>query len=353
MKKNHFLVVGAGVSGICIALHLIERGQRVTMIDNNKNVCSTIAAGIVNPIVFRRMTKSWRVDELLPYCRSFYHFMEQKTGENLIEQITIRRMFSSEQERNYWLVKQKEEDFKLYLEPINEADDRFEGAINLFGSGRLKEAFYVLTEAFIRTGKELVASNENGSLIQGNIDYTLINPELASYGTTNYDGIIFCEGFLSRHNPWFKDLPVNATKGDILTIQAESISQKESLNRKCFLLPIGNNLFKVGSTYEWNTTDSTPIEKGKQELIEKLKNLSEQAYQIIQHQSGIRPTTPDRRPIIGSHQIFNKLHVFNGMGSKGYMLAPLLAKEFTGYLLDDMLLNHEVSISRFYTKLSN
>ena len=48
MKKNHFLIVGAGLSGCCIAVHLLQEGQRVTVIDNQKNTSSKVAAGIVS-----------------------------------------------------------------------------------------------------------------------------------------------------------------------------------------------------------------------------------------------------------------------------------------------------------------
>jgi hypothetical protein len=31
-------------------------------------------------------------------------------------------------------------------------------------------------------------------------------------------------------------------------------------------MPIGNNLFKVGATYEWNELNDLPTEKAKEEL---------------------------------------------------------------------------------------
>jgi glycine oxidase len=77
-----------------------------------------------------------------------------------------------------------------------------------------------------------------------------------------------------------------------------------------------------------------------------LRYLTDKNYTIINQESGIRPTTRDRRPIIGTHQAFNKLHVFNGLGAKGYLLAPLLAKEFVTHLLTGAPLDPEVVINR-------
>ena len=82
--KKHFLIVGAGVAGACTAVHLIKSGANVTIIDNNKNVSSRVAAGIINPIVFRRMTKSWRIDDFLPFLKTFYKEIEEDTSSSFL-----------------------------------------------------------------------------------------------------------------------------------------------------------------------------------------------------------------------------------------------------------------------------
>ena len=78
-NKKSMLIVGAGLSGICVSLQLLKRGCSVTLVDNQKNVSSRVAVGMINPLVFRRMTKSWRVDEFLPYLKTFYRELEKET----------------------------------------------------------------------------------------------------------------------------------------------------------------------------------------------------------------------------------------------------------------------------------
>ena len=48
-------------------------------IAKNVNFSSRIAAGIINPLVFRRMTKSWRVDDFIPFLKSHYKELEELT----------------------------------------------------------------------------------------------------------------------------------------------------------------------------------------------------------------------------------------------------------------------------------
>jgi len=62
MKPQKFLIVGAGLAGTSLAHELQSAGHQVTLLDKGENHATAIAAGMVNPMVFRRMNKSWRLD---------------------------------------------------------------------------------------------------------------------------------------------------------------------------------------------------------------------------------------------------------------------------------------------------
>ena len=344
MVQQKILIVGAGISGITIAKHFIDRGHSITLIDSGINRSSVIAAGMINPIVFRRMTKSWRVDEFLPYLEKFYTQFEKECNESFFIPITIRRMFSTEQERSLWIEKQDTEGFKAYIFPITEADNNFDEALNQFGSGRVRRSSYISTSLFLEATKKWISQNH--SLVKDTINYNDIDPALSTYKGIFYDHIISCEGVEVRNNPWFQNMPINPTQGETLTIISEDIIETESLNRKCFILPIGNNEFKIGSTYVWDTYNSDITAVGRAEIEKNITYLTTASYTVIDQNAGIRPTTLDRRPLIGTHPSFPRMHIFNGLGAKGYMLAPLLSKEMVEHILDGRLLDKEISISR-------
>lgn len=344
MTQKQFLVVGAGVAGISICKQLISRGHHVTLIDSGINRSSVIAAGLINPIVFRRMTKSWRVDEFLPYAKKFYEELGKKCQEQFLFPIEIRRLFSSEQERNFWLEKQKKEEYQEYLNPLTEEDNCYSLAKNEFGTGRLKQGFYVSTVSFLERCKKWI--EQSNTLITEKVDYTEIDPDALMYKGMQYDGIVFCEGVEARFNPWFKNLPINDTKGETITIRSTAIPENESLNRKCFTLPIGNHEFRVGATYDWNTFNDDVTEEGRKQLQEMLAFVTDKPYTIIDQKAGIRPTTIDRRPLMGAHSVHKNLFIFNGLGTKGYLLAPLLAKELVDHILEGTALDREVLVSR-------
>ncbi len=298
---------------------------------------------MINPIVFRRMNKGWRVDEFIPYDISFYKELEEQCSKSFFHPVQIRRMFSSEQEKSYWLEKQAQEEYQDYLHEVNEADETYSLAKNDFGSGRLKQAFYVETDTFLSCMHVFINQH---AIMQGVFKYDGLSGN--SYNGVEYDEIVFCEGYLGFDNPWFSDLPLGQTKGETLTVKAHSLPDNISLNRKCFMLPLGDHTYKIGSTYEWETTDLSITENGKKALLEKLSYLTDEEVVVIDQEAGIRPTTPDRRPLIGTHHTYEHLHLFNGLGTKGYLIAPLLAKEFCDYLLEKKELDPEMNLERFY-----
>jgi glycine oxidase len=67
--------------------------------------------------------------------------------------------------------------------------------------------------------------------------------------------------------------------------------------------------------------------------LEKFHVISKDDVEVVNHEVGIRPTSPDRRPLIGEHQTFKGIFVFNGLGTKGYLIAPPLAQRWVQQLI--------------------
>ncbi len=344
-KPQKILIVGAGLAGICVARRLHENQLNFKIIDKGFNESSQVAAGVINPLVFRRTTKSWRVDEFLPIAFDFYTQLGKSWGNKYYEPIPIRRAFSHLQEKETWLERQNWEDYSPYMKTINEDDDNFAGVKNTFGTGLVLQSACIHTTEFLNDAKNWFI--ENNFLSENTFRYEDLNPEEAVYEGEKYDAIIFCEGYRGIENPFFNYLPLEATKGEILTVESEDIAETELLNRKCFILPIGKNQFKVGATYTWRSPNTDLTSAAKELLFDQANTLVEAKMKIIDHQAGVRPTVLDRRPLIGTHPIYSKLKIFNGLGAKGYMMAPLLSQEFVSSLSDISILDKEVDIERY------
>lgn len=343
-EKLPVLIVGAGLAGICIADQLHKNNISFKVIDNGENHSSSVAAGIINPLVFRRTTKSWRLDEFLPTAFSFFEEKSKEWGRPYFIPVPIRRAFSHQQEQDEWLKKQDDPEFAAYMEPFENGESP-SYIRDICGSSRVKQSGYVDTQAFLADAHNWLRSIH--AFVEADFDYDLLDPETCIYANNKYAHVIFCQGYQSIYNPWFSYLPLDPTKGELLTVTSDELPAHESINRKCFLMPVGAQKFKLGATYTWKTANTILTEEAKEKLTEDLKNLTLATFDVIEHKAGVRPTVVDRRPLMGRHPMYKQLSIFNGLGAKGFMMAPLLAQEFYRYLYDNILLDNTIDITRF------
>lgn len=344
-QKNTTLLVGAGIAGICVARRLFAKNIPFKVIDLGQNDSSRVAAGVINPLVFRRTTLSWRVEAFLPVLVQFYQELAAEWGNDYYQAIPIRLAFAHQQETETWLKRQSEEAFIPFIKPLDASDMENQNVINNCGTGKVLQTAYIKTTSLLDDARKWLKSID--ALVEKAFDYTQLDPEKGTYEGESYDQIIFCEGHRGVHNPYFNYLPLETTKGEILTVKSTEIPSEELLNRKCFILPIGDQQFKIGATYTWKTSILDLTEEAKTTLIEQAKTLVTGNFEVIHHQAGIRPTVLDRRPLIGTHPTYHKLKIFNGLGAKGYMMAPLLSQEFIAYLENESDLHPEINIKRY------
>ena len=184
---------------------------------------------------------------------------------------------------------------------------------------------------------------------KADFDYSAI--EFTEYGIM-YKGIqakriVFAEGYGVKNNPYFKQLPLVGNKGEYIIIKAADLKLTAAIKTSFFIVPLGNDLYKVGATYNWADKDTEPSKEARKELIQKFTSLVSCEYEIIDQEVGIRPTVSDRRALLGVHSEYPQLAVFNGLGTRGIMMSPMLAIHLYEYLENGKDLLEEVNIKRF------
>ena len=141
---------------------------------------------------------------------------------------------------------------------------------------------------------------------------------------------------------------MNEAKGELLTIHAPDLNVDFLIKAAVFVLPLGNDLYKVGATFNWKDKTSLTTEEGKKELLEKLETFIKCPYTIVSQSAGIRPTVKDRRPLLGIHPNYKQLVLLNGLGTRGVMIAPTAARDLYKYLIEGIPLDKEVDIARYF-----
>lgn len=311
------------------------------------SAASRVAAGLLNPVAGKRFAKSWLADTFIPAADAFYDELEAHFGRQLFIHKPIYKIFSSIEEQNTWMAKSADSSWGEYIldthtQSINQPDiDDPYGGIMIGRGGYLQvaEMLDLLTQELLEQKMMLPErfDVEQLQLTEGGVRYK--DAEAAH--------LIFCEGFQVVNNPYFKWLPIQPTKGEVLEVQTENYDPECIYNKAVYVVPVGDGRFKIGATYNWRQPDEEPTPQGQEELAERFGQITTQPFHVTGHWAGIRPAVRDRRPLAGTHPQFAQLSVFNGMGSKGVLMAPYLAQRFAAALAGTEEVMPEIHILRY------
>ena len=349
-KKYDFIITGLGIAGALLSFFLLKKNKKILVFDNRENSSSQVAAGIINPITGQRMVKTWYADELFPIAEKTYKEMEDFLGIKIIQKVNILRVLNSMFEQNEWLTKSSDPLNAMYMKnKITLFNDIMINAP--FGFGEVTYSSVINFKHIIKGMREKLLTM--GCLVGEKINYNQIKiDEVVTVMNFTAKKIIFCEGVGATENPFFNYLPFIPSKGEILTIKCDELNLESIVSKGIFILPLGNKLFKVGSTFDWDDKNPLPTEKAKKELVSKLNGLLKLPYKIMEHEAGIRPSVRDRRPFVGVHPKYAQFYILNGLGTKGALLAPYFANQLVEHIDNGKPLHIEADIKRF-DKLRN
>lgn len=344
-----YLIIGSGLAGISFAEKALQNGKSIFVMDNNSQNSSKIAGGLYNPVILKRFSEVWKAKEQLELMEQFYAVLEEKLKCTVDFKRPILRKFFSVEEQNNWFAASD----KLTLAPFLSTQlisKKYPGIDSPYGYGEVLQTGYVDTAFLIEKYRAYLI--EHTLFQEESFVYDALQVETSGirYKDIQAKHIIFAEGFGMHANPYFKHLPLDGTKGELFIIKAPKLDLDVIVNTSVFILPLGNDLFKVGATYNWKDKTNLPSEEGKTELVERIQEIITCDFEIIAHFAGVRPTVKDRRPLVGTLQNHQAIHILNGLGTRGVMLGPAMAKELFDSIEYQVPLDAAIDIRRFRTK---
>lgn len=349
MIETDYIVVGQGVAGTALSFELLQRRKRVQVFDvPNPKSSSHVAAGIFNPITGRGAVKTWKAEALFNFLKTFYAAQERFLQTRFLYEKNGVRFFHSLEEKNRIHAKSAEPGMERFIHTetgIGLYDNIFKPDLGFF---EIKGSGYVHVTVLLHAYKNFLC--KNSLLKEEHLDTSLLQfgPDTVIYKNLKAQKIIFCEGTAMVKNTLFHTLPLTPVKGELLDIRAERIPQDRIFQAGIFILPREKDIYTIGATYDRTHLDCEPTEAGKKILLEQLNNFLKVPYEVVAHRAGIRPSVRDRRPLIGPHPDFPNAYIFNGLGTKGVSLAPLLAVQLADHLENKTSLFPEAVIDRFF-----
>jgi glycine oxidase len=330
---------------------LAQAGQDVTLIGSTRLPSATeVAAGVINPVTGRWITKTWNFDALLPQAEATYRALEQQFGVRLYHPIPLVRYCQHSADAKRMGRRMRNPRYASVLGDYIPAGQGPDAILDTHGSFHIKQAAYVDLPLLLKTLRQHFA--QTGVFRDETFAHQALKKAsgLWHYHDLQSHNVIFCEGVGMRDNPWFNWLPLTPAKGETLTVQCPTLDLPRAIyHHSKWLLPCGEHSFRMGATFDSNDPSPEPTAAGAAELLEHASAFIAPQHRLVvkQHLAGLRPCTADVRPFVGQHPTQAGLHLFNGLGAKGASLAPELTRQFLDYLLKQLPLDPEVDIARF------
>lgn len=370
MKHVSTIILGQGFAGTALAWSMLFRktinakeGPRedshcsendsasFAIIDRgDQSTCSYTAAGLVTPITGLRAVLTWGWEKAWPFACDFYSQIEQQTNAAFWYPGPSVRFFVSEEERlkveprflshppelaipyqrdssllgnsseREWSERNHDTNWKSGKPPYH---NRFGGVI-MPASARLDASSYLnASRAYFEKANAYYPANLD---TKSELHWTQNGISIPALGLSA-DRIVFCQGNEAIHDSLFSELPLVPARGDILTLRIPDLNESRVLHHGVWIsrLKHDEDLYLVGSTYRWDVLHNVPNDADRQNILERLGKFLSCDWEVVDHRAGIRPTSFDRKPLIGQHQTIPQAWIFNGLGAKGSLLAPWCA----------------------------
>lgn len=335
-------IVGAGLAGVCAALHLSSR-ERILLLEagDAPRGASAIAAGLVNPFMGRKGRPVWRYREALD---ALTDTLARAQASDHFDRSGVFRPASDEEQADYFL-HLAETSAGCRFVSGSDAAVRWPDVRAPLGGLLVSIGGAVDTPSFLNAGIAAV--------LRGGGEYRSTCPILSvkqlqdrvdigvDGGETLYASrIIVAAGAGLRRIDGIPPLNVHHVKGQTITIDRTDTPYASSeiphLAGRGYLVS-GRSRFTIGSSYQHDFADLAPSTTASEEILDRARtNLPLLVLNdTMREAAGIRVNVPGTRlPMVGPLPGANRIWVFTGLGSKGLLMAPLIARDLPSYLDD-------------------
>jgi len=344
-NKVDYIIVGQGLVGTWISYYAKAFGKNFIIINDPQTPSATsVASGVINPVTGRRIVQTWMIDVLLPNALEAYTELGIQLNKTILKKAPVVLLHPSVQMKESFEYRLNHDN--VYLSPNNKTE--WEAFFKTpFGTGQIDSSFWIDLNTMLSSWRKQLKDLCNYIETYFNIEDLIVHQDHVTWKEYTANHIIFCDGNNSMQNKYFNKLPFAPNKGEALIVEIKGLPKENIYKQSISIVPWKEDLFWVGSNYEWTFKDNSPTETFKEKMIQALDNFLKVPYTIVDHITGIRPANTERRPFVGVHPSFPSIAICNGMGTKGCSLAPYFSKQLIEYIENGKAIDTEADIIRF------
>lgn len=343
--EPHILIIGQGLAGTALGWGLWERGVKFMIVDRDEAVTSSkVAAGLITPITGMRLTVSWRYEMFYREALGFYRRCGKRLGRRFVFPRGYVRLLKNEVEVAKWEKRRRDDELTRFVHPGEPELDSEVFRMPVTGFQQ-RHAAWLDTTAFLQASRQFF--EESGAWVKGEVRPEEVRHDAdgVEWNRQRFTQVIWAQGWNAVGHPLFEWVPFQSAMGTILTVKADLKEEQRIVNRGCWLLPRQDGTLRAGSTYEWAFGDANVPSPTQVAALEKtLHGLLQVPVEIMGMQTAVRPIIKNRQALMGTHPAHPRVAFINGLGSKGSLRAPWLARHLIEHLLDDAALHEELDL---------
>ncbi len=355
-NEYDYIIVGQGLCGTWLSYYFLQAGRKVLVIDQpQKHTATRVASGIINPVTGRRIVRTWRIEELLPFALDAYTSLSNAISRALIQTTSVLDFHPTLQMQESFDTRVVEE--SEYLHTIDNTS-HWKPYFNFhYSVGKVSPCLLIDLHAMQDGWRNKLV--EQHALLQADFipEDCIVQDDHVIYQNIRARKIFFCDGVAGFNNPYFFQLPYAHMKGEALIVSIPDLQTSHIYKHGLSIVPWKEGLFWIGSSYEWKYENLDPTEAFRQRATAFLQQFIKLPFTIVDHFAADRPANMERRPFVGLHPQHAAVGILNGMGTKGCSLAPFFAKQLVDHVLegnpiyaDADVKRHERILKRTFTK---
>ena len=344
-KKVDYLIIGQGLVGTWLSYYALQAGKTCMVVnDSHTAAASQVASGVINPVTGRRIVQTWMIDTFLPFALKAYTDLGAQLNTTIVKEAPVFLIHPSLQMQESFEYRYEHEN--VYLQKNNASD--FEAYMHTpFGTGQINQTIWIDLNLMITGWRQQLINNTQYIDAKFDIADLQITNEGVSWNEIQANRILFCDGIASMENPYFKMLPFAPNKGEALIVEIKDLPNQAIYKNNMTIVPWKDQLFWVGSNYEWEFKHASPTLDFRNKMEMALRQLLKIPFNVVDHIAGIRPANQERRPFVGLHPSYPAIGICNGMGTKGCSLAPYFAHQLIAHCEQGTPIHPEASLKRF------
>ncbi len=349
------IVAGAGLAGASAAFAL-SAGRDVLVLEAERPAAgaSRAAAGLVNPLMGRKAKPVWRIGAALDAFEAL--LSEAGAGALFHRGGVLRPAVEARQVDFFREAAARHPGYAEWLPP-EAVHERFPDVVTAGGAlliprggavdvPALVEALLAAARrrgAAVRTGARLVGWSERADAVEARVAAGGATERIAARHVLLAVG----QGYPAL--PALRALGLRGVKGQTLRVQRPpGLGRLLPMSGRGYVVPDGDTLV-LGSSYEHDFDDLAPSDEATRQIRQKTAQMlpGVDAAAVLDVQVGVRVYAPGTNlPIVGPLPEHARCWTFTGLGSKGLLTAPLLARALPRYLADPASIPERLRVRR-------